>query len=167
MNLNHSSLSDDHCWISFLNLSLSFLFQFPILTSSSLTHLKHNIININLVFFSLLHHLPSSSHLNMLTWNSFSKLRLYHPATGFPGGSLVKNLPANIGHAGDMGSIPGSGNFLGEWQPTPVFLPGKIPWTEEPGGLQSMGSHRVGPDWACTHQLTLHTHLENFLLFPI
>jgi len=23
---------------------------------------------------------------------------------------------------------------------TPVFLPGKFPWTEEPGGLQSMGS---------------------------
>ena len=27
-----------------------------------------------------------------------------------------------------------------KWQPTPVFLPGKIPWTEEPGGPQSMGS---------------------------
>ena len=26
-----------------------------------------------------------------------------------------------------------------KWQPSPVFLPGKIPWTEEPGGLQSMG----------------------------
>ena len=26
------------------------------------------------------------------------------------------------------------------WQPTPVFLPGEYPWTEEPGGLQSMGS---------------------------
>ena len=26
-----------------------------------------------------------------------------------------------------------------KWQPTPVFLPGKIPWTEEPGRLQSMG----------------------------
>ena len=25
------------------------------------------------------------------------------------------------------------------WQPTPVFLPGEFPWTEEPGGLQSMG----------------------------
>ena len=25
-----------------------------------------------------------------------------------------------------------------KWQQTPVFLPGKIPWTEEPGGLQSM-----------------------------
>ena len=24
-------------------------------------------------------------------------------------------------------------------QPTPVFLPGKSPWIEEPGGLQSMG----------------------------
>ena len=27
-------------------------------------------------------------------------------------------------------------------QPTPVFLPGEIPWTEEPGGLQSMGSKK-------------------------
>ena len=29
---------------------------------------------------------------------------------------------------------------------TPVFLPGKIPWTEEPGRLQSTGSQRVGCD---------------------
>ena len=29
-------------------------------------------------------------------------------------------------------------------QPTPVFLPGESPWTEEPGGLQSMGSQRAG-----------------------
>ena len=29
---------------------------------------------------------------------------------------------------------------------TPVFLPGESPWTEEPGGLQSMGSQRVGHD---------------------
>ena len=32
------------------------------------------------------------------------------------------------------------------WQPTPVFLPGESPWTEEPGGLQSKGSQRVGHD---------------------
>ena len=31
-----------------------------------------------------------------------------------------------------------------KWQPTPVFLPGESPWTEEPGGLQSMGSQGVG-----------------------
>ena len=27
-----------------------------------------------------------------------------------------------------------------EWQPTPVLLPGESPWTEEPGGLQTIGS---------------------------
>ena len=31
-----------------------------------------------------------------------------------------------------------------KWQPTPVFLAWRIPWTEEPGRLQSMGSPRVG-----------------------
>ena len=32
-------------------------------------------------------------------------------------------------------------------QPTPVFLPGESPWTEEPGGLQFRWSQRVGHDW--------------------
>ena len=32
------------------------------------------------------------------------------------------------------------------WQPIPVFLPGRIPWTEGPSELQSMGSQRVGLD---------------------
>ena len=41
---------------------------------------------------------------------------------GFPGGSVVNNPPAN---AGDTGSILGSGRCPGEWQPTPVLLPGK------------------------------------------
>ena len=31
-----------------------------------------------------------------------------------------------------------------QWHPTPVLLPGKIPWTEETGRLQSIGSLRVG-----------------------
>ena len=50
---------------------------------------------------------------------------------------------------GDLGSIPGLGRSPGgrEWQPTPVFLPGGYPWTEEPGGLQSMGSQRVRHYW--------------------
>ena len=30
-----------------------------------------------------------------------------------------------------------------KWQPTPVFLPGKIPWTEESGRLQSMVLQRI------------------------
>ena len=32
---------------------------------------------------------------------------------GFPGGSAVKNLPANAGDTRDMGSIPGWGRFPG------------------------------------------------------
>ena len=33
-----------------------------------------------------------------------------------------------------------------KWQPTPVIHAWRIPWTEEPGGLQFMGSQRVGHD---------------------
>ena len=51
-------------------------------------------------------------------------------------------------------SIPGSGRSLEKGmagEPTPGFLPGESPWTEEPGRLQSMGSHRVGHDWVTKH----------------
>ena len=41
-----------------------------------------------------------------------------------------------------VGKIP----WRKAWQPTPVFLAGEFPWTEEPGKLQSMGSQRVGHD---------------------
>ena len=34
----------------------------------------------------------------------------------------------------------------------------KIPWTEEPGGLQSMGSLRVGHDWATSLSLFTFMH---------
>ena len=39
-----------------------------------------------------------------------------------------------------------------KWQPSPIFLPGESPRTEEPGGLQSMGSQRIGHDWATKHK---------------
>ena len=55
---------------------------------------------------------------------------------------MVKNPPVN---AGDVGSIPGSGRSPGEEMAThSSILAWKISWTEEPGGLQSMGSQRVG-----------------------
>ena len=34
----------------------------------------------------------------------------------------------------------------------------KIPWTEEPGGLQSMGSLRIGHDWLSDFTFTFHFH---------
>ena len=43
---------------------------------------------------------------------------------GFPGVSVLKNLPANAGATGDACSIPESGRFPWnrKWQPTPIFL---------------------------------------------
>ena len=48
------------------------------------------------------------------------------------------------GNAGDPGLISGSEDPLEEGMAThPSILAWKIPWTEEPGGLQSMGLQRV------------------------
>ena len=48
---------------------------------------------------------------------------------GFPGGSVVKNLPAN---AGDLGSIPGLERSPGEDNGNHSSIPAwRIPWTEE------------------------------------
>ena len=62
-----------------------------------------------------------------------------------------------------MGLIPGPGRSPGVGGGNPLQCSGlKIPWTEEPGGLQSMGLQRVGHDWAhaCTHVYThIHTHI--------
>ena len=41
-----------------------------------------------------------------------------------------------------------------QWHPTPVLLAWKIPWKEEPGGLQSMGSWRVRHSWATSISLS-------------
>ena len=45
-----------------------------------------------------------------------------------------------------------------QWHLTPVLLPGKIPWMEEPGRLQSMWSLRVGHDWATSLSLSTFMH---------
>ena len=50
----------------------------------------------------------------------------------------------SVGDAGDAGLIPGSGRSLGEGNGNPLQYPTwRIPWTEEPGRLWSMGSQRV------------------------
>ena len=60
---------------------------------------------------------------------------------------VVKNPPAN---AGDMRHIFNpwvrKSPWRRAWQSTPVSLPGESPWTEEPGGLQSMELQRIGYD---------------------
>ena len=61
---------------------------------------------------------------------------------GFPGGSEDKASACN---AGDLGSIPGSGDPLEKEMAThSSILAWRTPQTEEPGRLQSTGLQRVG-----------------------
>ena len=58
-----------------------------------------------------------------------------------------KNLPDSAGDSRNTSSIPGLGRPPEEeMEPYSNILAGKIPWTEEPGRLQSMGPQRVGHD---------------------
>ena len=60
---------------------------------------------------------------------------------------MIKNPPVNAGNEGDACLIPGSGRSPGGGHGNHYSsLAWRIPWTEEPGGLQSMGSQRVGHD---------------------
>ena len=77
-------------------------------------------------------------------WRYFSFTNLCTYQTGSPGGPGGKHPPAS---AEGAGSIPGSGRPLEkEAAAHSSTLAWSVPWTEEPGGLQFMGSHRAGHD---------------------
>ena len=61
---------------------------------------------------------------------------------GFPGGSVVKNPPANVGDRNGKKEMA-THSSIPAWE---------IPWTEEPDGLQSMGCNRVGHDLVTKQQ---------------
>ena len=59
-----------------------------------------------------------------------NEILIHVPPQGCPGGSVVKNLPAD---AGDVGSIPGWGRSLGEGMAAHSrVLAWRIPWTWQP-----------------------------------
>ena len=59
----------------------------------------------------------------------------------FSGGSVVKNLRANASNTGELGLIPRSGRSPGGGSGNSLqYSCWKLPRTEEPGGLQSLGS---------------------------
>ena len=74
------------------------------------------------------------------------------PVLQFPGGSVVKNLPAN---AGDTSLTPGLGRSSGRGNGNPLqYSCLEIPWAEEPGGLQSRELQIARHDL-----VTEHTHM--------
>ena len=71
---------------------------------------------------------------------------------GFPGGSVGKELACNAGDAGDLGQE----DLLEEGTATHSrILAWRIPWTEEPGGLQSIG-HEESDTTEVTEHSTAH-----------
>ena len=76
---------------------------------------------------------------------------------------MVKNPPANTGDTRDVGSIPGSDPWVKKspWRRKEMathssILAWEIPWTEEPDGLQSMGSQRVRHHLVTTQNKKIH-----------
>ena len=64
----------------------------------------------------------------------------------FPGGSVVESLPGNAGVTETRAQSLGQEGPLEEEMATHSRLAWRLPKTEEPAGLQSIGSERVGHD---------------------
>ena len=84
---------------------------------------------------------------------------------GFPGDSVVKNLPANARDAREASLIPEWGRYLEEEMAThSSILAWKVPWSEEPGDPQYTGSQ--GPDTTeHTHAMSLGFVLSCYFFF--
>ena len=77
---------------------------------------------------------------------------------GFPGGSVVKNLSSNARH---VHSLDQEDPLEKEMATHPSILAWEIKWTEEPDGLQSTGSQRVGRNLVAEQQQHLCMRLEH------
>ena len=85
-----------------------------------------------------------------LAQGSESYLPLSNEENRFPGASVVKNLPAK--QEMQVQSLGWEDPLEEEMATHPSILAWRIPWTEEPGRLWSMGSQRVGHDLATKQQ---------------
>ena len=93
------------------------------------------------------HNQKRDSNCNLLKRNtllkciSFFQNNIHVKSKDFPGCSDGKEFACNVG---DLSSIPWSGRYPGEGNGNPLqCLAWRIPGTEEPGGLQSLGSQEL------------------------
>ena len=101
------------------------------------------------------------SELNM---NAYIKPQ-YTSSQGFPGGTVVKNPPANAGDAQNAGLIPGSGRSPAEGYGNPL----QYSCLENPmdRGARWVTVHRVTKSWTqlstSTHVVNIHIHVNEYI----
>ena len=83
-----------------------------------------------------------------------------HLLRDFPGGTSGKESPASAGDIRDESAVPGSGRSPGGGHNN-LLHSRRIPRTEEPGGLQSIRSQRVGHDRS--NLAHTHAHLPQLM----
>ena len=151
-----------YSWTHFYHFTFPFVFTMSFLhfflTSSS--QLQSN----NSYLFSLM------SNFKSLSWIfPFCHIQFYHflgflLIRGFPGGSVVKNPPANAGAScrrhGSVWSLDLKDPLEEEMATHSSVLAWEKPWTEKPVRLHSMKSQRVRHDWA-----TEHWSINNIITF--
>ena len=90
--------------------------------------------------------------------------RGFKPHWGFPGGSVVKNLPASAGDIGDTGSIPGSGRSPGEGNGNPL----QYSYLENPMDRGAWWATVLGVSQSehAQTQVEIKAQMEGFLPLP-
>ena len=86
---------------------------------------------------------------------------------GFPGAAVVKNTPDNAGLRNAAPSLGQEDPLEREMATLSNILAWRIIWSEEPGGLQSMRSHRAGHDWSDLTHTHTHTHTYTHTHTPV
>ena len=155
MQQHESTISNGHKpWVTYIHFLLSL--------SPTPSPFHHSRLSESTGLSSLCY--TATSH-----WLSLLHMVMY-VCQDFPGGSVVKNLPAV--QETWVQSLGQEDPLERARQPTPVFLPGECLWTERPVGLQFIGSHRIGHDWRdkgaaaaavyiCQCHIQKHTYFQN------
>ena len=96
----------------------------------------------------------------VIRWERWVLLSLYFTKS-FTGGSAVKNLPAMEEML--VWSLDGEDSLEEEMATHSSILAWKVPWIEQPGGLQSMGSQRVRRDLGTRQQCTKCLYVSSLI----
>ena len=99
-----------------------------------------------------------SKKCDSINFAVFLRISCIYPE-GFPGGSDGKSVCLQCGRPG---FDPWVGKILWrrQWQPTPVLLPGQSHGRRSLIGYKSMGSQRVGHNWATSLSLSFHPEVR-------